>query len=133
MNIRIAIADTDIDVVRGVSFHVGPGEVFGLVGESAAGRPPLLLFCSGTPIRGLEIASGEVLLGDLDILRIPQHQQQALRGAQISYVPQDPASALNPALKVGLQLRETLASHAPGWRTSTGLRSHRGSLGRSAA
>jgi peptide/nickel transport system ATP-binding protein len=61
--------------------------------------------------RGLRIAGGSVLLGDRDVVTLDEEQRRKLRGAAVSYVPQDPASSLNPALRIGLQLREVLEAH----------------------
>ena len=61
--------------------------------------------------RGLRIASGKVLLDGFDVLSASGKQLRALRGAKVAYVPQDPASALNPSLRVGTQIKETLAAH----------------------
>jgi peptide/nickel transport system ATP-binding protein len=52
-----------------------------------------------------------VLLGDRDILTLDDEQLRRLRGSVVSYVPQDPASSLNPALRIGLQLREVIEAH----------------------
>src|SRR5262249_22398253 len=58
--------------------------------------------------RGLRISGGEVRLDGVDLLRLPAGDLRAVRGARVAYVPQDPAAALNPTLKVGTQLREAL-------------------------
>ena len=52
------------------------------------------------------------MLGGQDILALGDEQLRRLRGSLVSYVPQDPASSLNPALRIGLQLREVLEAHA---------------------
>jgi peptide/nickel transport system ATP-binding protein len=57
------------------------------------------------------VASGRVILEGHDLLAMSDDELRTLRGAKVSYVPQDPASALNPALTVGLQLKETLGAH----------------------
>jgi peptide/nickel transport system ATP-binding protein len=64
--------------------------------------------------RGARIAGGEVRIEGRNILALSRLQRQALRGTLVSYVPQDPASALNPALRIGKQLEETLAEHGFG-------------------
>jgi peptide/nickel transport system ATP-binding protein len=55
-----------------------------------------------------------VLLGDDDVLALDDEPLRRLRGSTVSYVPQDPASSLNPALRIGIQLREVLEAHATG-------------------
>jgi peptide/nickel transport system ATP-binding protein len=83
-----------------------------VVGESGSGKTTVGLALLGHARRGLAIAGGSVLLGGRDILALSDEQLRRLRGSVVSYVPQDPASSLNPALRVGLQLREVLEAHA---------------------
>jgi peptide/nickel transport system ATP-binding protein len=55
-----------------------------------------------------------VRIGDQEVLKLSRDQGRRLRGRVISYVPQDPASALNPALRIGTQLTEALEVHGIG-------------------
>ena len=110
-DLRIVLAGTAADVVDEVSFTVQAGEVLGLVGESGSGKTTVALALLGYNRRGLEVAGGRVILEGDDLLAMSDAELRVLRGAKVSYVPQDPASALNPALTVGLQLRETLGAH----------------------
>ncbi|HTT54823.1 MAG TPA: ABC transporter ATP-binding protein [Streptosporangiaceae bacterium] len=98
-------------VVSGISFAVPPGAVLGLVGESGSGKTTVALALLGHTRRGLSVAAGEIRLDGTDLLRLPPARLRALRGPAVSYVPQDPAAALNPALRIGYQLRETLRVH----------------------
>ncbi len=98
-------------VVSGISFAVRPGEVLGLVGESGSGKTTVALALLGHTRRGLSVTGGEIRLDGTDLLRLSPARLRALRGAAVSYVPQDPAAALNPALRVGYQLREVLRVH----------------------
>jgi peptide/nickel transport system ATP-binding protein len=117
--VRLKVTDLEVrmgrsgpDVVRDVSFTVRAGEVLGLVGESGSGKTTVALALLGHARRGLRITSGQVLLDGTDLLALAPGDLRAARGARVSYVPQDPSSALNPTLKVGSQLREALAVHA---------------------
>ena len=110
-DLEIVLAGSSADVVDQVSFTVQAGEVLGLVGESGSGKTTVALALLGYHRRGLEVARGKVILEGHDLLAMSDDDLRALRGAKVSYVPQDPASALNPALTVGLQLRETLGAH----------------------
>ena len=98
----------DPDVVDEVSFQVGAGEVLGLVGESGSGKTTVALALLGHARRGLKIASGKVLLDGTDLLALGPNELQEARGTKVSYVPQDPAAALNPALRLRAQLVEVL-------------------------
>lgn len=110
--LRIVLAGSAIDVVDEVSFSVAAGEVLGLVGESGSGKTTMSLALLGHARRGLTIAAGAVELEGRSVLSMSPHELRRLRGRIVAYVPQDPSSALNPALKVGTQLREVLTSHA---------------------
>src|SRR5580698_1320098 len=102
---------TGPDVVRGVSFAVSAGEMLGLVGESGSGKTTVALALLGHTRRGLRITAGQVLLDGTDLLTLSPGELRAVRGARVSYVPQDPSSALNPALRIGTQIREVLRAH----------------------
>jgi peptide/nickel transport system ATP-binding protein len=107
-DLRIDIAGTTLDVVDDIAFALAPGEILGLVGESGSGKTTLGLALLGHARRGLHIAKGRVLIGGQDVLACDPDGLRRLRGKQICYIPQDPASALNPTLRIGDQLRECL-------------------------
>jgi peptide/nickel transport system ATP-binding protein len=102
------------DIVDGISFQVAGGEVLGLVGESGSGKTTVGLALLGHTRRGARIARGEVRIEGRNILPLPPLERQRLRGRLVSYVPQDPASALSPAMRIGNQLEETLSEHGYG-------------------
>jgi peptide/nickel transport system ATP-binding protein len=110
-NLEVRIGESGPDVVSDVSFSVRAGEVLGLVGESGSGKTTLALALLGHARQGLTITSGRVLLDGTDLLALSPGDLRMARGAKVSYVPQDPSSALNPTLRVGAQLREALQVH----------------------
>jgi len=109
--LRVRLAGSTVDVVDDVSFQVRAGELMGLVGESGSGKTTVALALLGHTRRGLEVAGGTVLVGSTEMVTATKQQLRQLRGAEVAYVPQDPASALNPVLKVGTQLIEVLRAH----------------------
>lgn len=116
--IRLRVEDLQVrlggegpDVVDEVSFTVAAGEVLGLVGESGSGKTTVALAMLGYARRGLKISGGRVEVDGVDLLKLSFGDLRRIRGARVAYVPQDPASALNPGLRIGTQLRETLRTH----------------------
>ena len=112
--LKVVVASTGEDIVDDVTFAVNPGEVLGLVGESGSGKTTAALALMGHTRRGARIAGGSVRIGDADVVALDRSARRRLRGRVISYVPQDPAAALNPALRVGTQLMEALEVHGIG-------------------
>ncbi|MFJ4207898.1 dipeptide ABC transporter ATP-binding protein [Paenarthrobacter sp. NPDC089675] len=100
-------------ILHGVSFSLLPGKILALVGESGSGKTTAGLACLGHLRRGLKHVGGGVhLAGAHDsILDLPEPERRKLRGGTISYVPQDPALSLNPAMTIGRQIMEVLNAH----------------------
>ena len=100
------------EIVRGVSLEVGPGDKLGIVGESGSGKTLTMLavvrLLASPPLSVLE---GEVLLDGEDLLTVDERRLRAVRGGEIAMVYQDPMSSLNPLLRVGGQISETLRAH----------------------
>jgi peptide/nickel transport system ATP-binding protein len=109
--LQVVLAGQSRDIVDEVSFHIDEGEVLGLVGESGSGKTTVGLALLGHTRRGAMISGGAIRFNGRDLLQLPPEEVRSLRGRSLSYVPQDPASALNPALRIGLQLEETLVAH----------------------
>jgi peptide/nickel transport system ATP-binding protein len=97
--------------VDGVSYDIAPGEILGIVGESGAGKS-----MAGNAVIGLlsppaHIASGEIWLNGVRIDHLTGEAMRRLRGKDIGMVFQDPLTSLNPLLRIGDQLVETMRTH----------------------
>jgi peptide/nickel transport system ATP-binding protein/oligopeptide transport system ATP-binding protein len=102
----------DVHAVNSVSFHLEPGELLGVVGESGSGKSVTMMSLIGLlPTPPAEIRAGEVMLGDMDILKITPAQLREVRGKRIGFVFQDPMTSLNPVYTVGNQVMEPLLRH----------------------
>ncbi|HET9102519.1 MAG TPA: ABC transporter ATP-binding protein [Solirubrobacteraceae bacterium] len=110
--LRIALTANDADIVDEVTLEVRAGEVLGLVGESGSGKTTVGMALMGYCRPGGRVTGGEVVIDGRDLARLRQNDLRKLRGGTVSYIPQDPGTALNPALRIGRQLSETLEAHA---------------------
>jgi peptide/nickel transport system ATP-binding protein len=113
-NLRVEVEGRGVDIVDEISFTISAGEVLGLVGESGSGKSTVGVALLGHQRRGAKITGGHIRVDGKDILGLSPAALRALRGGTVSYVPQDPASALNPALRIRMQLEEVLIAHGQG-------------------
>src|SRR5262249_32250997 len=97
-DLKVVLAGSGIDVIDEISFSRAAGEILGLVGESGSGKTTVGLALLGHCRRGLRIAGGAIRIDGQDMLRLDESGLRAVRGKLVCYVPQDPATALNPAL-----------------------------------
>jgi peptide/nickel transport system ATP-binding protein len=103
-----------VRAVNGVSFFLRPGERFGLVGESGSGKTTTALSLMRLMQEPAVIEGGEVLLDGVDLLRLSEEDMRQARFADISLIPQGAMNSLNPVMKVGEQLRDTMRAHRKG-------------------
>jgi peptide/nickel transport system ATP-binding protein len=100
------------EVVRGVSFTLGR-ERLGIVGESGSGKSQTGRAILGLSAPGARVSARQLSFDGIDLLRCPARERRALRGARIAMVLQDPKYSLDPVLRIGAQIEETLRAHRP--------------------
>jgi len=112
-NLRIALAGDGVtyDAVENVSFEIGRGEAFGLVGESGCGKSITALSVMGLLRRPLSLAGGRIILGGEEIQNVSAAEMRRLRGKRIAMIFQEPMTALNPLSPVGKQIAEMFVLH----------------------
>ena len=103
-----------VRAVNGVSFFLRPGERLGLVGESGSGKTTTALSLMRLLQESAVIEGGEVLLDGVDLLRLSEEEMRLARFADIALIPQGAMNSLNPMMKVGEQLRDTIRAHRNG-------------------
>ncbi|MCB1384323.1 MAG: ABC transporter ATP-binding protein [Nitratireductor sp.] len=108
--IRFATPDGDVHAVTGLDLDLAPGEKLAIVGESGSGKSQCWMGVMGLLARNARV-SGRAMFGDRNLLGLTQRQLDAVRGAEICMVFQDPMTALNPVLRISRQLTETLEVH----------------------
>ena len=98
--------------VNGVSLDLEAGGALGLVGESGSGKSVTsLAILRLLPRSTARIAGGEVWFGGRNLIQLSDREMRSLRGKEISLVPQDPMSGLNPVITIGEQVVETIRAH----------------------
>ena len=112
-NLRIALAGDGVtyDAVENVSFEIGRGEAFGLVGESGCGKSITALSVMGLLRRPLSLAGGKIVLDGKEIQNVSAAEMRRLRGKRIAMIFQEPMTALNPLSPVGRQIAEMFVLH----------------------
>jgi peptide/nickel transport system ATP-binding protein len=99
-----------VRAVDGVSFSLDRGKTLGIVGESGSGKTVLSRTIMGLLPRNVEV-SGAVLYEDRDITGARPETMRSIWGTEMAMVFQDPMTSLNPVMKVGAQIGESLRHH----------------------
>lgn len=100
-----------VAAVDGIDFTVDRGEVVAVVGESGSGKSTTAHAILGLLPGGGRVTAGTVTFDGQRLDALPERAWNRLRGARIGLVPQDPATSLNPVVRVGDQIAEVLRIH----------------------
>lgn len=101
-----------LDAVRDVSFQIEPGQTYGLVGESGSGKTTLAKAIMCYLSEYGQVRDGRIEFEGTDLLSLSRDEMRHFWGAQMGMVPQNPLSSLNPSIRIGEQLAETIRHHA---------------------
>lgn len=102
----------EVHSVRGVSLQVNEGEVLAIVGESGCGKSVTAkTIMKLNPMPPARVKKGTITLCGKDIVAASEKEMQGIRGQLVSMIFQDPMTCLNPTMKVGKQITETLHKH----------------------
>jgi oligopeptide/dipeptide ABC transporter ATP-binding protein len=112
-NLRTYFKSEDglVRAVDGVDFHVMPGEVVGLVGESGCGKSVTSLSIMRLIAPPGYVETGEILFEGRDLLKMSEKQMRGIRGDRISMIFQQPQTSLNPVFMAGDQVAEVMRIH----------------------
>ncbi|MBU9821913.1 ABC transporter ATP-binding protein [Rahnella sp. BCC 1045] len=100
-----------LNVVRDLSFSIGPKETLALVGESGSGKSVTAMSVMRLLDEKQARYSGKIQFGGQDLLSLNARQMQSIRGNRIGMIFQEPMTSLNPVLKIGVQITEVLKRH----------------------
>jgi peptide/nickel transport system ATP-binding protein len=113
LKVEFATRKGPLTALDGVSLDIAQGEVLGVVGESGAGKSLTGLAVIGLLDSPGRIAGGEIRLEGERIDNLPPARMRDIRGRRIGVIFQDPLTSLNPLMRVGDQLAETILAHRP--------------------
>jgi len=101
----------EVKVVRDVSLTIGPGEICGIVGESGCGKSMVARSIMGLLKHPGKVVGGSVRLCGRELTTLSEKEMRSVRGSQVSMVFQEPMTSLNPLMKVGPQVAESVRVH----------------------
>lgn len=97
--------------VDGVSFEIGAGETFALLGESGCGKSLTALALMRLLPEAARIAAGSVQFAGEELCALTEAQMRSVRGGKIAMIFQEPGASLNPVMTIGAQIAEALKFH----------------------
>lgn len=100
-----------VQALDGLTLAIERGETFALVGESGCGKSVTALALMRLLPENGRITGGDVRLDDVDTLALPEGAMRRVRGARIGMIFQEPATSLNPVMRVGAQIVEAIEAH----------------------
>lgn len=110
LNINFKTEEGNFNAVKNISIEINKGEIVGLVGESGSGKSVTSLAIMRLLEKNASI-SGQILFDDLNLLSLKEKEMQKFRGNQIGMIFQEPMTSLNPVLKCGKQVAESILLH----------------------
>ncbi len=111
LDVAVASADGLVHVVKRLSLAIARGETFALVGESGCGKSMTALALLRLLPDAGRIVGGQVNLEEQDLNHLTERQMRGVRGGRVGIIFQEPSTSLNPVMRVGDQIVETLVAH----------------------
>ena len=110
-DLKVTFKSNRKEAVRGIDFVMKPGQRVGLVGESGSGKTVTAMAISGLIERYNVEIEGEIVFDGKDLRNCSREEMRRIQGRGIGVVFQEPMTSLNPLMKIGQQIEETLLLH----------------------
>lgn len=110
-HLSISLRESKTTLVSDLSFRLAAGESMILLGQSGSGKTMTCRAILQLLDRKKFHINGSISLGETDLLTLTEQQRQTIYGDQIAYIPQNPMTALDPSMRIGRQMDETLRLH----------------------
>ncbi len=117
VSVAYTVGPRERTVLKGLDLRIGPGEAYGLVGESGCGKSTAALAAVRYLARNGRVSGGRILIDGRDLMALTPAELRALRRRTVAMVYQDPGRALNPSLRIARQMTEV-------FEISEGLKGH---------
>ncbi|MDP3315639.1 MAG: ABC transporter ATP-binding protein, partial [Devosia sp.] len=126
LEVRFVSREATVKAVNGVSFELKKGEVLCVIGESGSGKSVMMRSLLQLHAKKRTRMTGEMRVGEHDIMKVTEKQMSELRGSTISMIFQEPMTALDPLYTIGDQIAETVMRHErvdrdAGWKRALEL------------
>ena len=108
LDVNYKVDGAELEVLRDIDLQINRGETVGLVGESGSGKSTLALAVMRRLAANGVVRDGEITFQGRSLLDLPEPEMQKIWGRGLAFVPQNPATALNPSLRIGEQIAEAL-------------------------
>jgi ABC-type dipeptide/oligopeptide/nickel transport system ATPase component len=114
LSVTFRTGDSATVAAQEVTFSIAAGEVLAVVGESGSGKSVSALALTRLlPPAPTCTVTGSVMLGGVDLLKLPDDKLAKVRGGAIAYIFQEPGTSLNPVYTIGFQIGEAISLHRP--------------------
>ena len=111
LHVRFLSAPAGREAVKGVSLAMDAGEILGLVGESGSGKTVTAMSLAGLISRRKTEISGHILFEGRDLLTVSREELRKLQGKDIAVIFQEPMTSMDPVMRIGPQVEESLLVH----------------------
>lgn len=112
LSVTFQTRNRNVQAVRGVSFELGKGETLGIVGESGSGKSVTArAIMRLLPPSQSYTKEGEIIFQDKNVANYTDKEMESIRGRDMGMIFQDPMTSLNPTIRIGEQIAESLIKH----------------------